>query len=119
MVQLSLKQPDSADDTKEFFDKYFTEKISFPANEVDAVVGFFQKRGFNTSSSTGVATVLLQQSKIDEVNVFTLLDTLSGLEDVQISNLVAEVLNFNRAKISTLGFKIDTTEKKENRNIVV
>ena len=120
MVQVNVKTPDSGEEVKEFFNNYFTESISFPATEVDAVVGFFQKRGFNESSSTGVATVLLQQAKIDDVNVFTLLDTLSGLEDVQISQIVAEILNYNRQKASTLGYKISSNiERLEDRNIVV
>ena len=88
MVQVNLKTPDSGEEVKEFFNNYFTESISFPATEVDAVVGFFQKRGFDDSSATGVATVLLQQAKLDEVNVFTLLDTLGGLDDVQILSLI-------------------------------
>ena len=33
-------------DTKQFFDKFFINEISFPANEIDASVGFFLKRGF-------------------------------------------------------------------------
>ena len=88
MVQVNLKTPDSGEEVTEFFNNYFTESISFPATEVDAVVGFFQKRGFDDSSATGVATVLLQQAKLDEVNVFTLLDTLGGLDDVQILSLI-------------------------------
>lgn len=120
MVQVNLKTPDSGEEVKEFFNNYFTESISFPATEVDAVVGFFQKRGFDDSSATGVATVLLQQAKIDEVNVFTLLDTLNGLQDVQISQIVAEILNYNRQKASTLGYKItSTTTRLEDRNVVV
>ena len=30
---------DSASEVKEFFNQYLTEKISFPSNEVDAVIG--------------------------------------------------------------------------------
>lgn len=120
MSQLNLVPTDSGNEVKAFFNNYFTESISYPANQVDAVVGFFQKRGFDTSSATGVATVLLQQAKIDDVNVMTLLDTLTGLEDVAISQIVAEILNYNRQKVSTLGYKITTqTPRTENRNIVV
>ena len=120
MAELNLVPTDSGNKVKSFFNNYFTESISYPANQVDAVVGFFQKRGFDTSSATGVATVLLQQAKIDDVNVMTLLDTLTGLEDVAISQIVAEILNFNRLKVSTLGYKINNQiPRTENRNIVV
>ena len=82
--------------------------------------GFFLKRGFDENSATGVATVLLQQAKIDEVNVYTLLDTLKGLDDVQISGLVGEIVNYNRSKVSVIGFKTENTvARQESRNIVV
>jgi len=117
---LDITPVDSTSEVKEFYNKYYTEKISYSANQVDSVVGFFLKRGFDESSATGIATVLLQQSKIDDVNVFTLLDTLKGLNDVQISGLVGEIVNYNRSKVSVIGFKTtDSVEKQESRNIVV
>jgi len=117
---LDITPVDSSSEVKEFYNKFFTESISYSANQVDSVVGFFQKRGFDESSATGVATVLLQQAKIDEVNVFTLLDTLKGLTDIQISGLVGEIVNYNRSKVSVVGFKnADSVEKQETRNVVV
>jgi hypothetical protein len=111
---------DSADETKEFFDQYFTKSISFPSNQVDAVIAFFEKRGFEKTAAQSVATVLLTQAKLDDVNVFDLIDTLQGLTKVQLSKIVATILNYNREKISTLGFKTETpVEKLEKRNIVV
>ena len=62
----------------------------------------------------------LEQAKIDNVNVFTLLDTLKGLNDIQLSTVVAEVLNYNRDATSSVGFKRpQTVDKIEKRNIVV
>jgi hypothetical protein len=105
---------------KEFFDRYYTKTLEFPANEVDAVIAFFTKRGFEEASANSVATTLMQQAKIDGVKVFKLLDTLNGLEDVQLSGLVTEILNYSRTKTSTLGFRIDnTTNYIEARNIAV
>tara|TARA_B100000925_G_scaffold291526_1_gene279931 strand:+ start:3203 stop:3577 length:375 start_codon:yes stop_codon:yes gene_type:complete len=110
---------DSAGEVKEFFDKYFTKKISVTSNQVDSVVGFFQKRGFDKNSSVAIASVLLQQAKIDNVNVFKLLDTLTGLDSVSISKLVATILNTNRSKMSAIGFSLESTqETSEKRNIV-
>lgn len=118
MSEYKIKPIDSGEEVKEFYNKYFTEKISIPSNKIDAVVGFFSKRGFDESSSANVATVLIQQSIIDNVEIFTLLDTLKGLDDVQISGLVAEILNYNRSKNSIIGFKVDTANRVELRNIV-
>jgi len=104
----------------EFFNSYFTEKLSFPSNEVDAVIGFFEKRGFEKSGAISTATVLLNQAKIDNVKVFELLDTLKGLDNIQLSSVVTEILNYNRLRSSTLGFKLTTTvNTAEKRNVVV
>jgi hypothetical protein len=116
----SSNTTDSASKVKTFFDRYFTESISYPANEVDAVIGFFKKRGFDESAAISVSVVLLQQSKIDNVKIFKLLDTLKGLNDIEISTVVAEILNYSRSKVSTLGYKIDSpVEAVDKRNIAV
>ena len=116
----SIRQPtDSAGEVKEFFNKYFSKKISVTSNQGDSVVGFFQKRGFDKNSATAIASVLLQQAKIDNVNVYKLLDTLGGLNEVSISKLVAPILNTNRSKMSAIGFSVESTqETSEKRNIV-
>jgi len=116
----SVSAGDSTQEVKEFFDQYFTKKISFPSNQVDAVVGFFESRGFARSSAISVGTVLMQQARLDDVNVFQLLDTLKKQDNIQLSNVVTEVLNYNRQKISTLGYKVSNTENRiEARNIEV
>ena len=61
----------------------------------------------------------MQQAKIDNVKVFELLDTLKGLDKLQLSYTVASILNFNRQKISTLGFRVESTSTPlEARNIM-
>ena len=118
----SLPQTDKTNDQRvtSFFDNYFNKKLSYPSNEVDAVIGFFKIRGFEESAAISTSSVLLQQAKIDGVKVFKLLDTLKGLEDVQLSAVVTEVLNYNRLPTSTLGYKVNTTANKtEKRNILL
>tara|TARA_Y100000389_G_C17288096_1_gene426551 strand:+ start:266 stop:628 length:363 start_codon:yes stop_codon:yes gene_type:complete len=118
----SLPKPPTTNTSNvtEFFDNYFTEKIAFPSNEVDAVIGFFEKRGFENTSAISTATVLLNQAKLDGVKIFELLDTLKGLDNVQLSSVVSEVLNYNRLRTSTLGFRLTTsTNTAEKRNVVV
>ena len=113
------KSDDSAGEVKEFFNQYLTEKISYPANDVDAVIGFFERRGFEKTSAIAVGTALLQQAKIDEINVFQLIDTLQGLNKTQLSDIVANVLNYDREKTSTIGYKVESKyEKIEKRNII-
>lgn len=110
---------DSAGEVKEFFDQYLVRNISYPSNQVDAVIGFFENRKFDKTAAISTATVLLQQAKLDQVNVFELIDTLKGLTQVQLSEIVATVLNYNRQKISTLGFRVSNPQEKfERRNII-
>jgi hypothetical protein len=116
----NLINVDSTDKVKHFFDTYFVQPISYPAAEIDAVIGFFRKRGFDELASNSTAIVLLQQAKLDNVNVFTLLNTLGGLKEIQLSAVVTEILNYNRQKISTLGYRReDTSDLLEKRNVVV
>jgi hypothetical protein len=109
---------DSASEVKSFFDRYFLHQITFPSNQIDAVVGHFLKRGFDELAAKSTAIVLLTQSRIENINVFQLIDTLKGLTDQQLSGVVAEVLNTYREKTSSLGFR-DTfiVENYESRNI--
>ncbi len=112
--------PDSSADVKQFFDKYYVNKVSFPANQIDAVVGFFLKNGFDIESARSTGIVLLNQARVDNVNVFELIDTLKTLTDVQLSQVVAQVLNAYREKVSLLGYRIaPLVDTYESRNILV
>jgi len=120
MSSLPKEKPNNYSDkgVTKFFNNYFSKQLTFPTNQVDAVITFFEKRGFDKSASIAVGSVLLQQAKLDGINVFKLLDTLKGLSEVQLSAVVTEILNYNRAKTSTLGYKRDTSVNKfEKRNI--
>ena len=109
---------DSSEEVKSFFDKYFRHQVTFPSNQIDAVIGFFLKRGFDLQSARSTGIVLLNQARLDNVSVFQLLDTLKTVNDAQLSSVVTEVLNAYRERTSTLGYKILTTEETtESRNI--
>tara|TARA_B110000503_G_C7158377_1_gene418439 strand:+ start:2795 stop:3163 length:369 start_codon:yes stop_codon:yes gene_type:complete len=110
---------DSADKTRVIFDRFFEKEIAYPSNQVDAVIGFFVRRGFEEQAALSVGSVLLQQAKIDGVNVLELLDTLNGLDSVKLSNLIVSILNANRSAISKLGLRNQsTTNPTEARNIL-
>lgn len=114
----SRTEADTDREVRNFFDEYYQARIEYPANEVDAVLGFFSKRGFDDAASSSLASTLLRQAKVDNVSTFRLLDTLKGLNEVQLSALIAEVLNYSRIKSSSLGFRIEsTTNLLEARNI--
>ena len=110
---------DSSDEVRNFFDKFFLHQITFPTNQIDAIVGFFLKRGFDDSAARSTSIVLLNQSRLENVNPFELLDTLKGLSEAQLSKVVTEVLNVYRDRRSALGYKLTSVEETvESRNII-
>lgn len=107
--------------TPEYFNNYYNLEISYNPGDVDAVIGYFLKRGFERTAAINTASVLLQQARIDELNVQQLIDTLKGVTDVQLSLIVAQILNFNRSKTSVLGFKDPAAQQElfDQRNVVI
>ena len=111
---------DSSEEVKSFFDKYFRHQVTFPSNQIDAVVGFFLQHGFDQESARSTGIVLLNQARADNVNVFELIDTLKTLSDVQLSQVVAQILNAYREKVSVLGYRVaGVADEYESRNILV
>ncbi len=94
---------DSAAATLKIFDAYTNAPVNVDASTYDAMVGFFEGRGFGKDAATSMAYVILKQSIIDKVNPFKLIDTLKGISNVELSALVTEILNYNRFKTSKLG----------------
>lgn len=110
----------NAVEIKRFFDKFYVDEITFPSAEIDAVVGFFQRREFDLTSARTTAIVLLNQARLDNVNVFELLDTLKSFPSIQLNQIVAQVINAYRQKTSLIGFRVAVPENVyEIRNVVV
>ena len=114
-------QQTSDDRTTELFDKYYDTPQQFASNDVDAVTGFFENRGWEKTAAVTIASQILTQAKIEGVKVFKILDTLKTLDKVQVSNLVATIMNNSRDRTSSIGYKYqsDSLTKEERRNIVV
>ena len=118
-TNLPINGQNSNREVKTFFNNYFTEEVSFPSSQIDAVIGFFESRGFDTQASRSVGITLLNQSRIDNINVFELLDKLKNYNNVQLTQIITQVLNFYRTKTSVLGYKLtSTSDAFENRNIL-
>lgn len=106
--------------TRQFFDNYYNQQIPYKASEVDAAIGYFLKRGFDKVAAVNTASILLQQASIDGLTVFQLIDTLKGINDVQLSNVVAQILNLNRSKTSTVGYRVpEAGQLFDQRQIIV
>jgi hypothetical protein len=117
---LPITPPSQPINVKQFFDNFFVNKHSFPAAEIDATVAFFTKRGFDQTSANSTAIVLLNQARVEHVSVFSLLDKLKSLTDIQLSQVVAQVLNAYRENTSLLGYRVAVaTDTFEARNVLV
>ena len=103
----NLPQPsklqDSSQMTLKLFDNYTNEPVTVEVATYDAIVGFFGSRGFKEDAAQSTAYIIIKQAIADKINPFQLIDTLKGLDDVQLSNLITELLNYNRYKSSSLG----------------
>lgn len=116
----SLPSTEKKFNIEQFYNRNITNVVNFKSEDVDAVVGYFQKRGFDEVAAVNTAGVLLRQAYQDKLSAFELIDTLRGLTDVQLSNLVAQILNINRSKSSAIGFRVvDRQNLFDQRNILV
>lgn len=93
----------SSDLTVKVFDQYYQAPIDLNNNDLIAMTGFFESRGFGKDAAESTAIVILKQAKKDNYNAMQIMSTLGGLDSVEISGLVAEILNYNRFKTSSLG----------------
>lgn len=107
------------EETQVIFAEYFKEAVSYNSSDVSAVVGYFLKRGFDKISAINTAAIFLQQAQIDKVPVYVLLDTLKGLKDVELTDVITQILNLYRRKTSVLGYKTSAdTALFDERNVV-
>lgn len=110
---------DSTEKTKIYFEEYGRAPLEFPAAELDGIIAFFVARGFGQDAALTTGITLLRRAKIDLISVGSLIDSLSGFNDLQISRIVAEILNNDRKPTSVLGFRTETSKTALlSRNIV-
>lgn len=108
---------DSAASTKLFFDTYGQRPLEFNATEVDACIAFFTSFGFDNDAALTISSVLLKQAKLEGLSAFNILDTMRKLNSLEVSALVAEILNNNRSPSSTLGYKVSNREDLKIREV--
>lgn len=97
------KSSSSTDGTLKVFNQYYQTPVELNNNELIAMTGFFESRGFDKDAAESTSLTLLTQAKNDGVNAMQITSTLTGLTNVEISGLVAEILNYNRFKTSVIG----------------
>jgi hypothetical protein len=109
----------TADATVQAFDNYYAQPLELNASTLVAMTGFFTSRGFNNVSAESVAVIIMKQAKKDGYNPMQILDTLKGIDNVEISALVSEILNYNRVKTSFLGYAREFTPHFEVKRTII
>ena len=119
MTQSGLPALANLEERNNLFNRYLAREINFTPNDFDSVITYFLKRGFDEVGAINTSVILLQQADKDNLNVQQLIDTLAGLTNVQLSKLVATILNVNRSKSSKIGYRIPgNPDLFDERNIV-
>ena len=100
------------------YDAYTKLPLEIDASTLDAMRGFFTSKGFDKTSAESVSVTIIKQAKKDGYNPMQILDSLKGLDSVELSALVAEIINYNRFKTSFLGYALAFSANQEvARNI--
>lgn len=89
--------------TVQAFNAYYSAPVELNATAYAAIVGYFTSNSFDQTAAESISTIIMTQAKTDGYNPMRILDTLRGLNSVELSGLVAEILNYNRYKTSNLG----------------
>jgi hypothetical protein len=99
----NTKTANSSDQTVEVFSNYGQASINISNNDLIALAGYFESKGFDIGAAENTAIIILTQAAKDGYDAMQIMDSLKSLGDVEISGLVAEILNYNRLKTSLLG----------------
>jgi len=111
--------PVSNNSTVASMDAYYSKPLAIDSTTFSMMTGFFQSRGFDVSAAETTAVALIKQAQLDSYNPINVLDSLKGLDNVQLNSIVAEILKYNRFKTSFLGNATNfTTFEPIARNIL-
>jgi hypothetical protein len=109
----------SSDQTLKVFDGVNSKPTELNNSVLTAMIGFLESRNFKNPSSEFIAITILKQARIDGYDAYEILKTLKGTDNATLSGIVAEILNYNRFKTSTLGVVQTTTPVEDiKRNIL-
>lgn len=89
--------------TVQAFDAYYEKPFEIDASTFGMMKGFFESKGFDKSSAETISISIMKQAKLDGYSPLAVLDTMKGLQGVELSGVVGDIINYNRFKTSYLG----------------
>jgi hypothetical protein len=99
----------SSDLTNKNLNQYNDVPIQLNNETLTAMKGLLSSKGFSAESAENISITIMIQAKRDNFNPMNVLDSMRGLGEIEMSQLVSEILNFNRFKTSVLGSVQATT----------
>lgn len=116
----NLPPAPGTDKLVQVYNNLYNVPLELDAGTLNTMKGFLSSRGFDENSAESISVIVINQAKKDGYNPMVILDTLKGLDNVEISALVSEILNYNRFKTSFLGYARQfNTSAEVTRNILV
>jgi hypothetical protein len=99
----------SSDLTNKNLNQYNDVPIQLDNETLTAMKGLLSSKGFSPESAENISITIMIQAKRDNFNPMNVLDSMKNLGEIEMSQLVSEILNFNRFKTSVLGSVQATT----------
>lgn len=107
MMYTNLPSKDAVSSSSDFSNKQLNQYNDVPVqldNEtLVAMKGLLSSKGFSEESAENISITIMMQARRDNFNPMNVLDSMRVLGNVELSQFVSEILNFNRFKTSVLG----------------
>lgn len=116
----NIPTTNTADFTVQIFDSYFNQPLELKSSTLNAMKGFFESKGFDKVASESISVTIIRQAKAESQNPMEIIDTLKGFDNLEISAVVSEILNYNRYKSSFLGYaQVFSPVEEVQRNVLL
>jgi hypothetical protein len=107
MIYSNLPSPSSIESSSDFTNKALSQYNDVPVeldhNVMTAMIGMLENRGFSNDSAESISITIMVQARRDGYNPITVLESMKKLGENDLSQLLSEILNYNRLKTSVLG----------------
>lgn len=105
--------------TTDYFENFFGQRIAISENELNAIVGYFQKKTTNKQAADALALAVISGSVEQDLPPMEILDQFKRLPQDQIDTYLAYFLNLSRYPTSLVGLSnVPAVSKYVSRSIL-
>jgi hypothetical protein len=102
-LPIKQKPSSSSDVSNKALAEFNDLPVELDQETLVAMKGMLSNRGFSDEAAESISITILIQAVRDNYNPMTILDSMKKLKENDLSQIVAEILNYNRFKTSVLG----------------